>query len=122
MAKICDRGNENRLFKIRLLNEEYAKLVALPDEEFLEAADKRDSLRKEILTELKKANKPSHRSKYFNKHYQVEEAELDEVQCGHCKKIFAVDYEWLDYFTANVDEDWARCYCPYCGKIKQWCI
>ena len=107
--------------KGKQLNEEHEKILSLPDDEFLspDTTKKLERIHEETLSLVKLANCGS---KYFEKHYQVEEAELDEVQCGHCKKIFAVDYKWLDYFTANVDEDWARCYCPYCGKIKQWCI
>lgn len=109
-------------YKFDILQEEYAKLVALPDKEFLETADRRAELRQKILATIKELNKPEHTSKYFAKHYQVEEADLYEQQCGHCKKIFAVDPKWLDYFTMDCDPDWARCTCPYCGKMLQWHI
>lgn len=107
--------------KLEKINEEHATLVALPDKEFLksETQERLSALHKAALSCVKTMMR---KSKYFDKHYKVEEAEPDEVQCPYCKKIFAVDYEWLTYFTQNVDEDWARCYCPYCGKVKQWCI
>ena len=66
-------------YKIDLLKEEYAKLIALPNEEFLslEVIKKREILHQKILSEIRKLNEPSHVSKYFDKHYQVEEADLD---------------------------------------------
>lgn len=109
-------------FRIDLLNEEHAKLMTLPDEEFLspEVQEKLSTIRKKMLAEIRKMNEPQHVSKYFEKHYQVEEADLDERQCGRCKKIFAIDYKWLDYFTKDEDPDWASCICPYCGTRLQW--
>lgn len=52
-------------------------------------------------------------SKYFTKHFTVEEPELDEVQCPNreCKGIFSVDFRWFKY-----DEDFALMTCPYCGR------
>ena len=52
-------------------------------------------------------------SKYFTKHFTVEEPELDEVQCPNreCKGIFSVDFRWFKY-----DEDFAIMTCPYCGR------
>lgn len=111
-------------YKIDLLKEEYAKLIALPNEEFLslEVIKKREILHQKILSEIRKLNEPSHVSKYFDKHYQVEEADLDEHQCYHCKKIFAIDYKWLDYVIVDGDPDWASCTCPYCGTKLRWYI
>lgn len=121
MAKI-DIRRENIRFKLHLMNEEYAKLVHLPDEEFFspDMMEKRGELRKKMLAALKELDKPERTSKYFEKHYQVEEADLDEKQCYHCKKIFAIDYKWLEYFTKDCDPDWAKCICPYCGTKLQW--
>lgn len=121
MAKI-DMRRENIRFKLHLMNEEYAKLVHLPDEEFFspDAMEKRSELRKKMLAAFKELDKPEWASKYFEKHYQVEEAELDKKQCYHCKKIFGIDYKWLEYFTKDCDPDWVKCICPYCGTKLQW--
>lgn len=62
------------------------------------------------------------RSKYYRKHYTVEEADLDAVRCMSCGKVFAIDDRWITYFTKNLDEDWCKYYCPYCGKEQQSCI
>ena len=111
-------------YKIDLLIEESAKLMTLPDEEFLspEVTEKLRILNQKILSEIRKLNQPSHVSKYFDKHYQVEEANLDERQCYCCEKIFAIDYKWLDYLTVDGDSDWASCNCPYCGTKLRWHI
>jgi len=123
MAKI-DVRLMNAKYKMDLLTEEYAKLMTLPDEEFLspEVTEKLNELRKKMVECIKEVNKPERTSKYFKKHYQVEEADLYEKQCGHCKKIFAIDYKWLEGFTMDCDPDWVRCTCPYCGKLLQWHI
>jgi len=56
------------------------------------------------------------RSKYFTKHYVVEEADLTEIGCMRCKCIFAVDYKWLKY-----EGDYAIIPCPYCGAVnRRW--
>ena len=107
--------------KMKRLTERHQAILNLPTEEFMKP---------ENLSELSKID--DHmltqaqlllRSKYYHKHYETEEADLDDtIECPHCKKIFAVDSKWLTYFTRNIDEDWAACYCPYCGQQKQWCI
>ena len=61
-------------------------------------------------------------SKYFDKHYTVEEPDLHETQCmrDDCKGIFAVDYRWL---PVEVDDEgsWWVIVCPYCGrKHREW--
>lgn len=58
-----------------------------------------------------------HQSKYFEKHYTVDYAQLDETQCpyNHCRGIFAVDYRWLHYQVMD-DGDFAVISCPYCHK------
>ena len=121
MAKI-DIRKMNAKYKMDLLAEEYAKLVSLPDEEFLspEVTEKLNELRKKMVECIKEVNKPERTSRYFEKHYQVEEADLYEKQCYHCEKIFAIDYKWLEYFTKDCDPDWAKCICPYCGTKLQW--
>ena len=72
--------------------------------------------------ENKQLDKRLKHSKYYRKHYIVEEADLDAVRCRCCGKIFAIDDKWLTYFTKNLDETWCKYYCPYCGKEHYDCI
>lgn len=134
MAKCCDfshvianvkelQSKQER--KADRIKSEIDKILNLPDELFLKEEnqvklkklnDGMVLLAREVLHEARP------RSKYFEKHYDVQEAKLEEKQCYHCKCIFAIDYKWLNYFTKNFDEDWARCICPYCGTTIEWCI
>lgn len=115
---IVDKQIKDRIDE---LTKEHDRILGLPDEEFLkpENLDKLRKIHDHMLTQSQLLT----RGKYFHKHYETEEADLDsELECPHCKKIFAVDSKWLQYTTKNIDEDWAICFCPYCGHIKQWCI
>ena len=62
-------------------------------------------------------------SKYFLKHYIVEEANLDEVQCPYssCRKVFAVDWKRLKC-KEKIDGTFAQIHCPYCGKLFGRCV
>lgn len=55
-------------------------------------------------------------SKYFQKHYDVEELDpfYHEVQCSHCKYVFQIDDEYTKIIHRE-DGDFSRIYCPYCG-------
>ena len=55
-------------------------------------------------------------SKYFAKHFDVEEAFLYPVQCGKCKCWFAVDDKWAHvYRPGDIEyEDFVYVSCPYC--------
>ena len=55
-------------------------------------------------------------SKYFRKHYIVEEAELDDFECPYCQCIFSADWKWFKY-TYRVDGEFAEIGCPYCRRV-----
>jgi len=57
------------------------------------------------------------RSKYFQKHYLVEEADCWPVQCPSCKCIFEIDFKWTKTVMDTEDgKPSEQYYCPYCRR------
>ena len=56
------------------------------------------------------------RSKYFQKHYTVEEYDGYPVDCPRCKGIFEVDFKWTKSCTDIEHEGFVRITCPYCSN------
>ena len=61
------------------------------------------------------------RSKYQKKTLEEVEYHLDEFVCHYCGKPFMAD--WGHFKCVELDHDndfdWARIFCPYCGR-KQY--
>lgn len=55
-------------------------------------------------------------SKYFRKHYTVEEADLYDFECPYCHCIFSADWKWFKC-TYRADTEFAEIGCPYCHKV-----
>ena len=57
-------------------------------------------------------------SRYFIKHYLVEEPDLSEVQCcrPECKGIFAIDFRWTKEEEASDGKMSCVITCPYCSS------
>lgn len=60
-------------------------------------------------------------SKYWKKHYVVEEANLYEFACSHCKGTFAADWKLFRYVERD-DGSFAKVHCPYCGTLNLRCV
>lgn len=54
-------------------------------------------------------------SKYFRKHYDVQDYNPTTCQCPYCKGWFEADDSWFKYEVTN-EVDYAVIFCPYCGK------
>ena len=74
-----------------------------------------------IQTQAEQVEERMKLSKYFRKHYIIEDANLFETACLRCGCIFSVDYKWFKYEYRD-DGDFAIIHCPYCGKVFKECV
>ena len=56
------------------------------------------------------------RSKYQKKTFEEITYELEECQCTNCGRPFMADYRYFKYVERDGDYDFAKIFCPYCGK------
>ena len=56
------------------------------------------------------------RSKYQRKTLEEITFELDEINCPYCKRQFMADFRYFKYAELDGDYDFAKIFCPYCGK------
>ena len=55
-------------------------------------------------------------SKYFAKTHQEIVYNLDEYQCKFCGHWFMIDIDFCKNHPTKDYDDYARIFCPYCGK------